>query len=144
MVLDPSRLGNQVYREGMTLIRGGWPYHPASKMWRGYEPALAMYLLHCVKELLLRGYDYRTRPWCIELLNYLPLTPADFNTAWHERRAIGRRVVLPPWLGDEAIHSSHRGVLLWKDPDWYSQFGWDEAPRPPRPDGKMDYVWPDV
>lgn len=41
--LDPKRLGNQVYRECLTLIRGGWPNHPASRMWRGYECALACY-----------------------------------------------------------------------------------------------------
>ena len=43
--LDKSRLGNQVWREGMTLIKGGWSNHPASKMWRGYEYHLGLYLL---------------------------------------------------------------------------------------------------
>lgn len=143
-VLDPSRLGNQVYREGMTLLRGGWPNHPASKMWRGCEQALAMYLLHGVKELLLRGYDYRDRPWCQELLNILPLQPDSVEEALYERRAIMRRCILPPWLGDEAVHASHRGVLLYKNYEWYSKFGWAEEPRAPLPSGKQDYVWPEV
>ena len=129
-VLDPSRLGNQVYREGMTLIRGGWPHHPASKMWRGYEHALALYLMIGVNELFDRGRNYAARPWCVEL-NELLESYTD-------------PVVFPPWLGDERIHASHRGVLLWKNPEWYSQFGWAEEPRPPRPDGKMDYVWPSM
>lgn len=145
MVLDPSRLGNQVYREGMTLIRGGWPNHPASKMWRGCEQALAMYLLFGVEELLARGYDYRDRPWCHELVKMLPIQPIkSVESALSAHRFILNRCILPPWLGDEAIHASHRGVLLWKNPEWYSQFGWKDKPRPPRPDGKMDYVWPEV
>jgi len=56
--LDPSRLGNQVYREGMTLIRGGWPNHPASRMWKGYKTALACYLLSGLEELSQRGRYY--------------------------------------------------------------------------------------
>lgn len=142
-VLDPKRLGNQVYREGMTLIRGGWPNHPASKMWQGCEQALAMYLLFGVEELLARGYDYRDRPWCQELLNILPLQPINnFEMVMRARTPLCNRIMYPPWLGDERIHASHRGVLLHKNYEWYSQFGWSEKPRPPRPDGKMDYVWP--
>lgn len=128
-VLDPSRLGNQVYREGMTLLRGGWPNHPASKMWRGYEQALALYLLHGVEELDARGRDYFDRPWCVELYEFW-----DGNT----------EPELPPWLGNESIHSSHRGVLLYKNYEWYSKYGWAEEPRAPLPDGKQNYVWPDL
>ena len=124
--LDPSRLGNQVYREGMTLLRGGWPNHPASKMWRGYECALVAYLMAGVEELFNRGYDYSDRPWAVEL------------------ESMQGDIILPPWLGNEEFHASHRGVLLYKDYSWYSQFGWAEEPRPPLPDGRMDYVWPEV
>jgi hypothetical protein len=121
--LDPSRLGNQVYREGMTLLRGGWPNHPASKMWRGYESALARYLWAGVQELKARGRDYSGRPWYEEL----EAAPKDGPN--------------PPWLGDERIHASHRGVLTHKNPEWYSQL-WDDAPRQPLADGKMNYHWP--
>lgn len=129
-VLDPKRLGNQVYREGMTLIRGKWPNHPASKMWRGYEHALSLYLLIGVNELYDRGFNYAGRPWYQELvrINESFTDPVEF----------------PPWLGDEALHASHRGVLLYKNYKWYSQFGWAEKPRPPLPNGKQDYVWPGV
>jgi hypothetical protein len=43
--------------------------------------------------------------------------------------------VLPPWLGDEAFHLSHRSALVRKDPDHY---------RPLYPDAPDDlpYVWP--
>ena len=119
-VIDPSRLGNQVYREGMTLLRGGWPNHPASKMWRGYESALANYLMAGVIELHRRGKDYTDRPWYEELVSY----------------AIGSDLApLPPWLGDPAFHASHRSNLLRKDPSWYGQFGWTE------PDD-LPYIWP--
>lgn len=117
-VLDDSRLGNQVYREGITLLRGGWPNHPASKMWRGYEGALANYLMCGVLELYYRGKDYHNRPWCQELFSY----------------AVGS-ISEPPWLGDPAFHASHRSNLLRKDPVWYGQYGWTE------PDD-LEYVWP--
>jgi hypothetical protein len=120
-VLDDSRLGNQVYREGMTLLRGGWPNHPASKMWRGYEGALANYLMAGVHELYRRGKDYHDRPWCQELFSY----------------AVGSDMLsLPPWLGDPDFHASHRSNLLRKDPVWYGQFGWTE------PDN-LEYIWPE-
>jgi hypothetical protein len=117
-VLDDSRLGNQVYREGMTLLRGNWPNHPASKMWRGYEDALALYLWAGVIELGKRGKDYDDRPWCIEL-----------------RSKLTHSCPMPPWLGDKRVHSSHRANLLRKDPVWYGQFGWTEAPT-------EGYYWP--
>jgi len=127
-VLDPSRLGNQVYREGMTLLRGGWPNHPASKMWRGYEVALAEYLYKGVIQLKVRGRDYTLRPWFGEILAYRD-----------------EPLVLPPWLGDEAIHSSHRAALLYKDPEWYGRFGWTEEPVGPHPiTGKLQYIWPEA
>jgi hypothetical protein len=115
--LDDSRLGNQVYREGMTLIRGGWSNHPASKMWRGYESALAYYLWAGCQELLSRGKDYSDRVWYNELMNY------DMCST------------MPPWWGDERVHSSHRANLLRKDPVWYGKFGWTEAPA-------EGYYWP--
>lgn len=129
--LDPKRLGNQIYREGMTLLRGGWPNHPASKIWRDYPDALVNYLLCGVKELRWRGHNYTDRPWCIEL-----------QDRWDNRE--DDEIKYPPWLGDQALHASHRGVLLYKDTEWYSQFGWKEAPRAPLPNGKQNYVWPEI
>ncbi len=118
--LDPKRLGNQVYREGMTLLRGKWPNHPASKMWRGYEPALALYLYEGTIVLSERGKYYDDAPWFKELLTY-NMSSAN----------------LPPWLGNMDFHASHRSNLLRKDPVWYGQFGWTE------PDD-LPYVWPEV
>jgi hypothetical protein len=41
----------------------------------------------------------------------------------------------PSWLGDDAVHASHRSNLLRKDLRHYSRFGWTE------PDD-LEYVWP--
>jgi hypothetical protein len=120
--LDPSRLGNQAYRECKVLITGGWKHHPASKMWRGFESALARYALACFRELTRRGRNY-------------PHHIAFFET-------FIRDALVPPWLGDERLHSSHRSALLMKNPTWYSQFGWSESPMVVGVDGKHPYYWP--
>lgn len=116
--LDPTRLGNQIYREGLTLIRGGWPNHPASKMWRGHEHSLASYLLIGLQELTRRGLHYPHHYLTVE--KYLQEFP---DTG------------LPFWLGDPKVHASHRSNLLRKNPRFYGQFGWSE------PDN-LPYVWP--
>lgn len=121
--LDGKRLGNQVYREGMTLLRGKWPNHPASKMWRGYKFALCEYLIAGVDELAERGYAYYTRPWCVEL--YETREELQYTTVFE----------LPPWFGHEPLHASHRANLLRKDPSFYSRYGWKERPA-------KDYCWP--
>ena len=116
--LDASRLGNQVYREGMTLLRGKWSNHPAAIMWRGYEPALAQYLWCGVNELFRRGRNYYGRDWCQELARHIVDNPP-----------------MPPWLGDPDFHASHRSNLLRKNPEWYGRFGWTEPPT-------LEYIWP--
>lgn len=119
--LDAKRLGNQ-RREAKTLLNGGWPNHPASKMWRGYERALALYGVAISKEWFLRGYDDNQRDWFLAKARELPDTG------------------LPHWLGDDDFHDSHRSNLMRKARvdgllDWYGQFGWSV------PDD-LPYVWP--
>jgi len=120
--LDNKRLGNQVYREGKTLLGGGWPNHPASKMWRGYEHHLALYCFRGAQEMV------RRRTWkeevCIRWLHY-------FQDKITEHEDTG----YPPWVGFPPLHASHRSNLLRKDPEYYGQFGWEE------PDD-WAYVWP--
>lgn len=115
MCLDPKRLGNQVYREGLTLLRGGWPNHPASKMWRGYEAALAQYIFIGLRVLQQRGLFY----------------PHHFA----EVEPYLKKIKYPKWLGNDDFHASHRSNLLRKDPVWYGQFGWTESNDRP-------YIWP--
>ena len=129
-VIDSQRLGNQCYREGLTLLRGGWPNHPASKMWRGHERALALYCLALVREMRRRGR------WRHEVI-------VRWARYYHQQRLTLPDTGMPEWLGREDIHSSHRAVLLYKDLSWYGRFGWTEQPLPPDPvTGKFGYVWP--
>jgi len=116
--LDKSRLGNQVWLEGMILLKGGWPNHPASKMWRGHEYHLGLYLLEGCKVLEERGKSY---PAVIERIKNEIVRFEDTGA--------------PKWLGDEKFHASHRSNLLRKLPEWYSKFGWSEP-------NNLPYIWP--
>ena len=115
--LDYRRLGKQRVEAFQILnaLAGkskGWTNHPATKMWRGYENALAFYNDLCLEEWVRRGYK---------------------NTMKKEESYGAIR--LPGWLGREDIHASHRSNLLKKDPEFYGKFGWTE------PDD-LAYVWP--
>lgn len=118
--LDRQRLGKQRVEAWMlydVLTNPesrwtSWRHHPVVGMWRGYEDALSVYFWATVSEWKSRGYRSTI---------VLP-------------HPVGH-VVLPPWLGDERLHASHRSNLLRKAPEWYSQFGWTETPDQP-------YFWP--
>ena len=116
--LDKVRLGNQVWREGVTLIRGGWKHHPARKMWLGHEYHLGLYLLAGWQVLLERGKEY------VELRKRIEVEMAKHSDTG-----------APSWLGNEAFHASHRSNLLRKNPTWFGQFGWTEP-------SDLPYVWP--
>lgn len=120
-LLDYRRLGKQRCEAVQILDTlqngGGWRHHPAVKMWRGYEPALHYYKDCMIREWIARGYN-----------NNMELTTP--------RTLSG--IELPWWIGLEKLHSSHRGRLLFKDPEWYGQFGWVEEPIPT----EVGYYWP--
>lgn len=99
--LDYRRLGKQRV-EAMQLLKGQWPNHPASKMWRGYEEALKLYHNLAIKTWIGRGFK-----------NNMSL----FDVG---------DVVLPPWFGDDRFHAAHRSNLLRKNSEFYSQYGWTE------------------
>lgn len=92
-----------------------WVNHPATRMWRGYEGALALYGFAICSEWIKRGYND-------SLLNYFELRTVLLNG-------------LPKWVGDEKFHSAHRSNLLRKDKEFYSKYGWSETP-------DLEYVWP--
>lgn len=102
-------------KNGKTRKRG-WLYHTAVEMWVGYEDALGLYMNVMIREWIDRGYN----------------NTMDFYDFGNR---LGQLVDLPPWMGDEAVHSSHRANLLRKDPEFYSQYGWVEDPTAP-------YIWP--
>lgn len=118
--LDRQRLGKQRVEvlQILRALRGlsrGWVNHPATRMWAGHEHALVLYGEAVCREWLARGY----RDTCLGKI-------AAFADG---------EPVAPGWLGDPALHASHRSNLLRKDPAHYGQFGWDEGPGLP-------YVWP--
>lgn len=114
-VLDVKRLGKQRV-EALQLIRGSWPNHPASKMWRGYEWWLGVYGLCVCEEWRSRGY----KDTC-------------FDKILHEMRNFVPGEV-PPWFGNESFHASHRSNLLRKNPQHYSKFFQEIDDLP--------YIWP--
>lgn len=120
-VLDDVRLGKQRV-EAFQLLRAlagitkGWRNHPAARMWRGYEVALADYGLVVARAWIARGKAD---------------TVAEKIT---DMRGVGPSVA-PPWLGLDEVHASHRSNLLRKDPDWYGRFGWTEP-------ADLPYHWP--
>jgi hypothetical protein len=119
-LLDRRRLGKQRVEAWMIhdILTNpdsrwkSWLRHPVVPMWRGYEDALSLYFWAMVEEWKRRGYRSTIE---------LPVPPGE--------------VELPPWLGDERLHGSHRSRLLQKEPEWYGRFGWrEESGRP--------YWWP--
>ncbi|GGK12294.1 hypothetical protein GCM10010124_00990 [Pilimelia terevasa] len=134
-VLDQRRLGKQRV-EAIQVLRGlvvpgyGWRHHPAVKMWAGYEEALVRYGLDMCATWTATG---RADTCAATLRADLEAAggPADVR----EQRVLAAAGELPPWLGDEAFHRSHRASLLAKDPEHYA--GRFVPPPPPMP-----YVWP--
>ncbi|HEX6031168.1 MAG TPA: MSMEG_6728 family protein [Tepidiformaceae bacterium] len=124
-VLDDRRLGKQRV-EALQILNalgrtsGGWVNHPAVKMWRGYELALARYALAMCDEWRRRGHRDGVRDQIVE--RYPELLS-------------GEDVPRPPWLGDKAFHRSHRSNLVRKDAGFYGPLFPDES-------GDLPYAWP--
>jgi pyrimidine dimer DNA glycosylase len=133
-VLDSRRLGKQRV-EAIQLLRGltvpnyGWRHHPAVKMWAGYEEALVRYGLEICAAWTGSG---RADTCAATLVRDLA---AGCGTAEvRSQQDLAATDDLPPWLGDEALHRSHRSALLAKDPGHYQKI-FDDPPGLP-------YVWP--
>lgn len=134
VVLDGRRLGKQRV-EALQVLRAitvpgyGWRHHPAVAMWRGYEEALGAYGTAVCREWCRRGgadtCDLKIRH---EL--------AGLGIAHvRDQTELERAGQLPPWLGDDDFHRSHRSSLLGKDPETYGPVFTDVAP-------DLPYVWP--
>jgi len=122
-MLDSKRLGNQRVEARMILR---WLRNPAEYprqqnagytiMWKGYEDALCLYYNACCEEWARRGgQNIVCQP-----------------------EPVSKNVRLPPWLGDDKMHKTHRSALLYKLPDHYKQFGWEREISDP----KVEYLWP--
>ena len=124
--LDNKRLGKQrveTYQIISAITRRpkldgtpykGWLNHPCTVMWKNYVPALQNYLNLSIIEWINRGFK-----------NTMKLEQIEYDN-----------IVLPPFIGNERFHSSHRANLLKKEPEFYSKYGWTENPEDP-------YVWMD-
>ena len=134
-LLDSPRLGKQRV-ETLQILRAlelpdyGWASHPAVLMWRGRTAALVAYGLAMVRVWRERGFADTTDAQIAEF------APDVVGVAQEDLAAAG---LLPSWVGDEALHRSHRSNLIAKDPAFYRArfadlFG-------PEPDD-LPYVWP--
>ncbi|MDX3646129.1 MSMEG_6728 family protein [Streptomyces sp. MB09-02B] len=135
LVLDQRRLGKQRV-EALQVLRGlivpgyGWRRHPAVRMWAGYEEALVRYGLEVCEVWCEQGHQDSCAATLV----------ADFAAVRPDARPrdqarLAAAGELPPWLGDDAFHRSHRSALLRKDPVLY-------APSFPGEPDDLPYVWP--
>ena len=118
-VLDYRRLGKQRVETFQVLNilldrtpTKGWRNHPVTLMWAGYEPALQLYQNYTIQEWVDRGYKNTMQ---FEDINNLG-------------------IIMPPWLGLEEFHKSHRSNLLRKDNEYYSQYFNEDI--------NQEYYWP--
>jgi hypothetical protein len=134
-LLDSPRLGKQRV-ETLQVLRAlelpdyGWASHPVVTMWRGRTAALVAYGLAMVRVWRERGFADSTETLIAEF------APDVVGRPQAELAAEG---LLPSWVGDPALHLSHRSNLLAKDPGFYrgrftELFG-------PEPDD-LPYLWP--
>ena len=99
--LDYKRLGKQrveayqLWRANKEITKG-WRNHPAARMWKGYECALATYTNAMIREWIKRGYK-----------NNMEFLPCVKNPRF------------PLWWGHEPVKISHRASLNRKNPDFY-------------------------
>ena len=100
--LDYRRLGKQrveayqIWRANQGITKG-WRNHPAARMWKGYECALATYTNAMIREWISRGYK--------NTMQFLPHC---------------KNPIFPPWWGKESVMLSHRASLNKKMPEFYT------------------------
>lgn len=130
-VLDRQRLGKQRVEAKQILQAlerpgepSGWGRHPAARMWRGYETALAQYGAIVTLTWRARGYKDTVLPFFLERL-------PRFHGRVSDRLEDG---LYPPWLGCPDFHRAHRSALLRKYPAHYANY-WLEDP-------DLPYIWP--
>jgi hypothetical protein len=130
-VLDDRRLGKQRVEtlqvmRALTVPGYGWQHHPVTAMWRGYRPALMAYQVATCAEWARRGFQDTCLEKTRAVLDDVPDDARAYDSGAYE---------LPPWVGREDVHLSHRSKLLAKAPELYRDvFATDPA--------DLDYVWP--
>jgi hypothetical protein len=129
LVLDRLRLGKQRVEtlQIAKVVSGqssGWEHHPAVLMWKGYPEALMSYQTAVCDEWTQRGYVDSCLDKTAYILGVPPVRQENLNPE-----------LLPPWLGDEEFHISHRSNLVRKDTEYYGSEFSDVPPNLP-------YIWP--
>ena len=126
--LDRQRLGKQRVETWQILNAmnksNGWANHPATKMWRGNEPALAWYGFTMCREWIARGYKDTMQPRFLALIEQFT---ADKHPNLNSK---------PGWLADKDVAISHRSNLIRKLPEHYGPM-WPGVP------DDLPYIWPD-
>lgn len=131
-LLDARRLGKQRV-ETLQVLRAltrpgyGWRHHPAVKMWRGYEEALAAYGVAICDEWCGKGFADTCR---VQILDDMPGRRKHPRT----QAQLAELGLLPPWLGNPDFHRAHRSALVRKDPDFY-------RPLFPGVPDDLPYIW---
>lgn len=129
-LLDDRRLGKQRVEvlqvlRALTWTSYGWRNHPAVRMWRGFVPGLVAYGLAVCDEWVARG---RADAVGEALLGFTAGRAPDVDE-------LAARGQLPPWLGHDPVHASHRSALVRKDPEHYRAL-FPDVP------ADLPYVWP--
>ncbi|SDD76116.1 MSMEG_6728 family protein [Actinokineospora iranica] len=129
--LDRGRLGKQRV-EAVQILRAlvwpvyGWKHHPAVAMWRGFVPALVLYTAAVCRRWTDLGHADSV------LAQALAFTGGRLP----EPDRLADEGMLPPWLGEPAVHLSHQASLLRKDPEHYRPLFGDDVP------DDLPYAWP--
>jgi len=120
-IFDPRLLRKQ-QNETLYVIKAildiskGWAHHPTTKMWKGYETALAAYGIAICEEWVNQGGTNTVAPKIRKLVE-----PDATN--------------LPSWWGTKKIHESHRSALIRRLPSFY-------VPLWPSLSSELPLVWP--
>lgn len=88
---------NPIYMAGWQQVKLGFCFHPAVRMWFGYEQSLGFYINCCIHEFISRGgnHNFELRPYQHDVSN-----------------------AVPPWLTED-FSQRHRGSLCSKQPEYY-------------------------
>lgn len=133
-VLDPLRLGKQRVEalqvlRGLTVAGYGWRRHPAVRMWAGYEEALVRYGLE-----ICRVWRAPARADTVAASLTAQVSSRCGIARVRAQDELAAAGELPPWLGRDDVHLSHRAALVRKYPEYYAPLFGD------LPD--LPYVWP--
>ena len=79
-----------------------------------YEDALCLYYNACCEEWARRGG----------------------NNIVCQPEPVPSKMKLPPWLGDDKLHETHRSPLIYKLPENYAKYSWEKEISDP----KVEYL----